>query len=106
MSGGCPAKTRVSTHFQQKPDSLNVSMPSQFFESAVDLEQPSDFFGPYEAYRAECGVIVPPAMLMPNSAGKRCTSCRVRAGLLVPSGAEALDDGPIPNDSLTLANNC
>ena len=79
------------------------------FEPSFDPEQPSEFFGPYEAYRAECGLIVPVAMLMPNAAGQVCAACRVRTGALVPIGQSAYSAtlmGPNPYNDLTLANNC
>lgn len=66
------------------------------------FEPRSEFFGPYEAYRAECGQIVPVAMLMPNSVGELCISCQVCTGQLLPT-LRRWQDALLPNPNDILA---
>lgn len=42
----------------------------------------SEVIGPYEAFIAECGHIVPTAMLLPSSAGDSCLACQATTGML------------------------
>lgn len=41
-----------------------------------------EVIGPYEAFVAECGHIVPTAMLLPLSAGESCLACQATTGML------------------------
>lgn len=42
----------------------------------------SEVIGPYEAFIAECGHIVPTAMLLTSAAGESCLACQATTGVL------------------------